>query len=305
MRKRRWRLGLIASVAIVAPVNTAAALADEPEPYPNVPSVCAPPCSADQVCAGNRCVGPGARPAAQPPAAPGASQSDSAPYLVSPADTARDIPPAPAPDPPQASYPPTRSDPRPPADGRTTPETAQAQPPPQPLRRKRRLFAMPYTGVHSYQNSEASSYGPGLRVGALIGGRVSDALSLNGELTYDINNLHVPLSTNVSSETGRELALCPILQLPFGAAEVVLGMKLGLFELHRTLADGFVTNGVGKVAGIKAGVFLSLSPRTSVGLLASYDVHWVSGVGGPCPTSPDPCGAGTGRIVGLAAAAVF
>ena len=163
---------------------------------------------------------------------------------------------------------------------------------------------MPYTGVHSYLNSEASAYGPGLRVGAMIGGRVSDVVSLNGELTYDISNVHSPPADGYS-ETGGDLAFSPMLQLPFNAVEIVLGMKLGLFELHRTLSDGFVTNGVGYVTGIRAGVFLPVSPRTSFGLLASYDLKWVPGARAACPTSPDPCGRGNGQVLSLSAAAVF
>ena len=54
--------------------------------------------------------------------------------------------------------------------------------PPRPPRQKRGFLAMPYVGMHSFQHQEASAFGPGLRVGTFIGGRINDICSLNAEL---------------------------------------------------------------------------------------------------------------------------
>src|SRR5437868_1046483 len=69
-----------------------------------------------------------------------------------------------------------------------TPGRRAAPPPPRHL--KRRFFAMPFAGVHSYQHSEASHYDPGARVGALLGGRIGDVASLNGEIAVNVSNVH-------------------------------------------------------------------------------------------------------------------
>ena len=60
---------------------------------------------------------------------------------------------------------------------------------PAPPTKIRRFMALPYLGTHSYQTAANAAYFPGLRIGGLVGGRVSEMLSLNWELTFDISNI--------------------------------------------------------------------------------------------------------------------
>jgi hypothetical protein len=186
--------------------------------------------------------------------------------------------------------------------------------PPPPARRKRRLFALPYLGVHSWQNSEAAGYEPGARFGVMLGGRLSDVWSLNGEMSFDISNVARPPSGITDySEWTLDLAFSPMFQVPAGSVEFALGPKFGIFVLenHGTDAGGAMASGQlsGYLVGINVGLFVPLSPQTSLGVLLSYEQKWadhacvrVGGVAEQCGTVT---GSHTAEILGLTGAALF
>ena len=93
--------------------------------------------------------------------------------------------------------------------------------------------------------------------------------------------------------------------------EIVLGPKLGLFviEMEETQPGGTVEGSVtGWLAGVNTGLFVPVSPTTSLGLLVSFGFMWAdqvcvraSGLGEIC-NSVDSNAA---KILGLTAAALF
>jgi hypothetical protein len=181
--------------------------------------------------------------------------------------------------------------------------------PPPPPRLKRVFLALPYFGVHTYQNSDASGYGPGLRFGSLIGGRLNDRLSLNADVTVDVSN--VASAGSGFQEYSIALAFAPMLQLPARPLEIVVGPKVGLFVLNTELTSGDVTAGStqrGVLFGIDTGVFLPVSATTSLGVLLAFEFRRANDVcqytfeAGLCASG---AASGLASIVGLTVALLF
>ncbi|HEY7374808.1 MAG TPA: hypothetical protein VIF57_21770 [Polyangia bacterium] len=184
--------------------------------------------------------------------------------------------------------------------------------PPPPAYRKRRFLTLPYLGIHSYQNQEASAYDPGARFGVLLGGRIGDVASLNGELSINRSNVHGQPSTSRFEETNVVFAFSPLFQLPAGPVELALGPKLGIFVIETSLSDPTVAldqNMEGYVLGANLGLFFPVSPRTSLGVLLSYDLLFadracqtITNAGETCSSVSD---SNSFRMLGLTAAALF
>lgn len=181
--------------------------------------------------------------------------------------------------------------------------------PPKPPRLKRVFLALPYFGVHTYQNGEASDYDPGLRFGSFLGARLNDRISLNADLTVDISN--AGRAGGAFREYSIALAFAPMLQLPARLLEIVVGPKAGLFILNTETTSGGVTYGgtqPGVVFGIDTGVFLSVSPTTSMGVLLAFELRQAND---DCQNNFQValCASGAARglasVVGLTVAVLF
>jgi len=318
--RRRWLqvLATLVMIALASARETAAA-----EPDATEPAVCAPPCPAGQTCIGHACVTEDGRPAPPPvragqphPATPPAPTS--ATFLGSPQPA-----PGPATPPPSAAAPaPTLTHDQPPAPGpglrsqaggqppqpagyRRTPDAVDAHAPQQ--WRKRRILALPYLGIHSYQNREASAYDPGARFGALLGGRFGDVASVSLELSVNLSNVHGIPSGTTFSEQAYALALSPLFEFPAGPIEIALGPKLGVLAVQ-TKASGsgaaVSRDQSGFVAGVNAGFFVPATPQTSFGVLLSFELFWADH---QCEDTACPliAGANSAKVVGLTGAALF
>jgi len=359
----RWGLDLLVAAAVACASAPRAASAAEADPAE--PSVCAPPCSDAETCAGGRCVAPGGRPGSpaapeappqpkppasatflgDPQAAPGRAAPAPAPAPAPPMTSGQAYPPPPQPDrypppppgyydpPPQAgrapppspgSYypppPPGYAYPPPQPGGAPPPGTSYyqpnggvyGQPQPPPGNRKRRFLALPYAGIHSYQNQEASAYGPGARLGVLLGGRIGEVASLNGELSINRSNVHGMPSVSSFEETNVIFAFTPLFQLPAGPLELVLGPKLGIFVIERSYGDVGISvseNLEGYVMGANLGLFFPLSPRASLGVLLSYDLLFADRACQTVASTSESCASlsdsNSLRVLGLTAAAMF
>ena len=88
--------------------------------------------------------------------------------------------------------------------------------------RKRGFLAMPFLGVHSYRNDAATNYDPGARFGTFLGGRINQTLSMNGQMTFDVSNRNDLAGANVS-EIALDMGFSPLVHLPVGELELVLG----------------------------------------------------------------------------------
>jgi hypothetical protein len=162
---------------------------------------------------------------------------------------------------------------------------------------KRGFLALPFIGIHSYTQEEASAYMPGLRFGSLLGGRVSDRLSVNGELIVDFSNVRNASSS--FSETAYHVVFSPLLDFAAGPLQLVVGPKLGIFLLRGEQNDTGVTfssEKQGWSAGLNGGLFIPVSAHTSVGVLLSFDF---AGANQGCLLAPGGGGGGCGSAAAL------
>jgi len=296
---QRWFGFLVAVVAVGGGATGAAA-----KETPPMASTCAPPCQPGETCVGGACMVPAARPNAPAPAFPPPPPPMGAPppAFPPPAPTPGAPPPPGAP-PVYAPYPAYR--PLPPAGFYEGPLKPAA---------RRRFMALPYIGTHSYQSEANRAYFPGFRIGTLIGGRVNEQLSLNWELTFDISNIdRAPGAPTSSSEFAFDFAFSPLIHIPIGPAEILLGPKLGVFwvstDIHQDTSYASQSHqGTGILGGITAGTFMAVSSTVSLGVLLSGELRKIehactvnAGEVALCDLARD----GSAAIIGLTAAAIF
>ena len=75
-------------------------------------------------------------------------------------------------------------------------------------------------------------YSPGSAFGILLGGRLNQQFSLNGEIGFDISNIEgVPAGAGASPSSGHRLALSPLDARAGRRGRVVFGPKLGFFVI--------------------------------------------------------------------------
>jgi hypothetical protein len=122
----------------------------------------------------------------------------------------------------------------------------------------------------------------GLHAGVLVGGRINDWASLNGELSLDwFNPSSVPSGIDVT-EMMFTLAFSPLVHAPVGSGEFVIGPSLGVFELQADLSGTSSVTGVsshfngsahGWLVGGNAGFFLPVSSTVRLGILVGFRSH--------------------------------
>jgi len=177
----------------------------------------------------------------------------------------------------------------------------------------RGFLALPFVGIHSYAQEEASAYSPGVRFGSVLGGRVTQRLSLNGEVIVDISNVRGASAD--FSERAYHFVFSPLLDVAAGPVQLVFGPKLGIFVLSTAQRGGKVivtSDVIGFSAGLNGGLFLPVSAHTSIGVLLSFDF---AGANQSCVFVPgqsvalvSPCGseaAHGGKVLGLTGGVLF
>jgi hypothetical protein len=148
--------------------------------------------------------------------------------------------------------------------------------PPPPASTKRGFLGLVYLGVNSFQGSNNSIVGPGVRFGAILGAQPWETFSINGEITIDQQNIHVPANAPGTSVSAIEfdLAVSPLYHLRTGNIEFVAGPKLGFMVADQTWRsnglDSEDDSATGFVLGVNAGLFASLSRHFGIGGLASF-----------------------------------
>ena len=140
------------------------------------------------------------------------------------------------------------------------------------------FLAMIFTGVHSFQGDSGKNLDMGFRMGAILGGRLNDRVSLNGELTMDILNPKNLPSGADDTIVFADLAFSPLFHAPLAEkAELVVGPKLGVFGVAESVKVDGVDEGTatahGFVIGVNLGVFGAISRRVSLGGLISFVVR--------------------------------
>ena len=116
-----------------------------------------------------------------------------------------------------------------------------------------------------------------------------------------------------SSEFAFDFAFSPMFHLPAGAAEIVLGPKLGVFWVHTDVHNDMTFNdephqGTGILGGISAGTFMAVSSTVSLGVLVSVEARKIehacnvnAGEVALCNLARDS----SATILGVTAAALF
>jgi hypothetical protein len=173
-----------------------------------------------------------------------------------------------------------------PPPGGATPAVQQSGAPPY-----KPFVLMPFIGFQSIQN-ENSGTGPGLRIGGLVGSRINEQFSFNGELSFDLWNLSdVPANASESVYL-LQFAAAPLFHLQASpTAEIVLGPKLGLFVQHASLSyygQAASSGAEGLLVGANLGAFFRVSDALSLGGLVNFDymkMEWCSNDQGNCTVS--------------------
>jgi hypothetical protein len=265
-------------------------------------SACNPACGPGMECSANStCVPQGSAGASAPAAPPPAAAPPAPPPPAYPPP-----PPAPSyPPPPDAQQPGYQAAPPPPAVGypgapppaypgapapQAYPPPAPGYPPPAypppaapppmapPVAPRNPFLALPFIGFESFQNSQLTGEGVGLRLGAIAGVRVGDAFSINGETVLDVSNLKNAPSD--ASEYTYQASFAPLFHLapPGVPFEFAAGPKLGVFHISGSSSGssyGYYGSETysftGALFGLNIGGFGRISDSTSLGLLFAWD----------------------------------
>lgn len=134
-----------------------------------------------------------------------------------------------------------------------------------------RLFLLSLgTNVFVGEGSEGVS--PGFRVGAFLGGRVSDGITANAELAIDYVNLDTPSEVS-ATEFMFDLTFSPLLHAgSAGEAQLVLGPRFGLFYITASASragSSASESGWGLVLGANAGLLVPAG-QARLGILGSF-----------------------------------
>jgi hypothetical protein len=132
---------------------------------------------------------------------------------------------------------------------------------------------LPYIGFNSFVgNNELDA---GFRIGGMMGFRIGDYVSLNGELTIDSIN---PNSNFIDGSTYSEfdfgLTFSPMVHIPAGTVELAFGPKLGGWLGVGNQSAGAVPGEydfAGGDLGLNAALFFQVGRRVWLGGLFSFD----------------------------------
>jgi len=270
-----------------------------------------------------------AQPAAPAPAAPAQQPAAPAQPSAAPAQPPGYPPPGYPPPgypppgyPPQPGYPPTGyaqpgypppgyPPPGYPPPGYGYPPGAYPQQPPPKPAGKSTFLAMIFLGVNSLQGDSGQHYGPGFRLGTILGGRVNDMFSINGELTFDFLNQNDLPPGDTITELEVDIALSPLFHVHTGNLELVVGPKLGFMGDSAQLDVGGTTttgSGSGFVYGLNAGLFAPVSRAVSLGGLVSFVGRKFNKICTTDTTGLDTCQTDnlpTDKVLGIAFAVIL
>ncbi len=266
----------LAGVAVFATMALAAPAGAADAPGADEEKVCAPACHPGEICFQGVCMVPA------PPAGQAASP------------------------PPPNGYPPPPYGYPPPPYGYPPAPHGYAPPPPRSPRTG--LLAILYTGVVAI--SDNSSTDTGLRLGAILGGRVNETFSINGEVSGDVVDVDAPAGVSASEYMGT-VAFSPLFHLTTPSVDLVAGPKLGLWYLTAHLSDSYQSVDIterGWTLGLNLGVFFPVNDTTSLGMLFSLATAEPTKACVSGSSYPERCitdGFTNGQILGLTFAALF
>ena len=131
---------------------------------------------------------------------------------------------------------------------------------------------VPMIGINSHQGDSGRDTGPGLRLGLLLGSRLTELLSLNVGFAFDLVNLNVPSG----ADAGRyvlDVGFNPLFHFPLEKLDIVAGPLAGVFVDYGSAGGGGLsvdTWAYGWTAGANAGVLFPVGPKVRLGGLANF-----------------------------------
>jgi hypothetical protein len=138
------------------------------------------------------------------------------------------------------------------------------------------FLALPYLGIETHRGSTGNNDGVGFVLGVLLGGRLNEHISLNGEFTIDVlNPKNVPSGEDVTA-VEVDIAFSPLFHLPLGNGELVVGPKLGIMAGAETDTSGGAQASAridGYTAGLNLGAFFPINPSVSLGGLLNLELR--------------------------------
>jgi hypothetical protein len=156
-------------------------------------------------------------------------------------------------------------------------------------------------------------FGVGFVAGALLGARIGEKFSLNGELTIDLVNVKNAPAGTQATRSELDLAVSPLFHFRTSALEIVVGPKLGLWFGSFGLKSGGSTldseSARGLVGAANAGVFVPVSKGVSLGgmfsfVLKSFSRTCATPIGQAETCNPSPS-LDSEKVLGLNVGALF
>jgi len=127
--------------------------------------------------------------------------------------------------------------------------------------------------VHSLSGQGTSGTDPGLRLGAILGGRATEVVFAGGEITVDLFNFNTNPGTSASGAMV-QMTFSPLFHTTTPSSDIVVGPKLGAWALSTHSSAGGVSGDVeeqGWTLGVNAGVFFPVGQGSAaLGILASF-----------------------------------
>ena len=188
--------------------------------------------------------------------------------------------------------------------------------PPRPPPRTHGFLAMPYLGLATQTGEQGIRYSSGAIFGALLGGRLNRAFSLNGE--FRIDSLDFKNTPTYESPSGTELdiGVSPLFHAQFATGEFLVGPKLSFFTHQEryiqndinNFETNYYVNWTGWSTGFNAGLFFAVSRFMSLGGMVSYTLRLPTEACTRTAFSTEVCESGdypSVNVLGFHAAALF
>jgi hypothetical protein len=166
----------------------------------------------------------------------------------------------------------TRATAEPAAAGRTTEPVAAAPASATRATWKEGFMVVPMLGINSFQGDSGKQTGPGLRLGLLLGSRMTEHFSLNVGFAFDIANPDVPSGVDASRYV-LDVGFNPLFHFPLEKLDIVAGPLAGAFVDHGSVGGpplAVDTWAYGWTVGANAGVLFPVGARARLGGLANF-----------------------------------
>ena len=146
--------------------------------------------------------------------------------------------------------------------------------------RRHVVLIMPYAGTHSPVGDAGKRYDLGFHTGTLVGGRLGENWSLNGDATFDWLNPSNSGAAASVTDILLTIALAPLFHLPLDRMQLVVGPEIGWYveDAEGDVIDPLDPSGKthvtasshGYLFGAQAGLLFNLGSAVKLGGLVGF-----------------------------------